>query len=78
MTTAIKLNPQELLSRLAKSNSSGCLELDEGEIYWKIYLHQGNLKYIHSSVQLLDQIKYHLHHLGLKKAIAALKKQHLI
>lgn len=73
MTTATKLNPWELLSRLAKSNSSGCLELDEGEIYWKIYLQQGNLKYIHSSVQLLDQLKYHLHHLGLKKAITALK-----
>ncbi len=73
MTTTAKLNLQELLSPLANSNSSGCLELDEGLVFWKIYLQQGKLKYIYCSAQLLDQLKYHLHSLGLKQTIAALK-----
>ena len=73
MTTAIKLNPRELLSRLAESNSSGCLKLDTGEVSWKIYLQQGNLKYVDCSLQLLDQLKYYLHYLGYKKSLAALK-----
>lgn len=73
MTTAIKLNPRELLSRLSESNSSGCLNLDAGEVSWKIYLQNGNLKYVYCSIQLLDQLKYYLPYLGLKKASAALK-----
>ena len=73
MTTSIKLNPKKLLSRLANSTSSGCLKIDEGLVYWKIYLRQGNLQYIYCSVQLLTQLKYHLHRLGLNKAIAGLK-----
>ncbi len=74
MTTTIKLNPRELLSRLAQSYSSGCLELNEGLVSWKIYLQQGNLKYVCCSAQLLDQLKYHLHYLGWKQAVAALKQ----
>ncbi len=74
MTTTIRLNPKDLLSRLANSNSSGCLELDEGLVSWKIYLQQGNLNYVFCSVQLLDQLKYYLHYLGLKEAVTALKQ----
>ena len=74
MTTTTKLNPRELLSRLANSKSSGCLEFNEGLISWKIYLQQGNLKYVYCSAQLLYQLKYHLHYLGWKQAIVALKK----
>ena len=73
MTTAIKIHPQELLSQLENSKSSGCLELDEGLVSWKIYLQQGNLKYVYCSAQLLDQLKYYLHYLGWKQALAALK-----
>ncbi len=73
MTTIIRLNPIGLLSRLAASNSSGCLELDEGSVYWKLYLQQGNINYVFCSIQLLDQLKFHLHNLGFKPAIAALK-----
>ncbi len=73
MTTITKLKPRELLSRLANSNSSGCLEFDEGLISWKIYLQEGNLKYVYCSAQLLDQLKYHLHYLECKQAVAALK-----
>ena len=73
MTTATQLNPRELLSQLAHSNSSGCLEFDEGLISWKIYLQQGNLKYVYCSAQLLDQLKYHLRYLQFKQALAALK-----
>ena len=73
MITTQKLNPKELLSQLANSKSSGCLELEEGLVSWKIYLQEGNLKYIYCSAQLLDQFKYHLHYLGLKQTVAALK-----
>ena len=73
MTTATKLNSTKLLSQLASSQSSGCLEVNEGEIYWKIYLQQGNLQYVYCSIQLLDQLKYHLYYLGWKQAVAALK-----
>jgi len=38
MTTTTKLNPGELLSRLANSNSSGCLELEE-----ELFLHYQRL-----------------------------------
>ena len=73
MPTTTQFNPRELLSRLATSNSSGCLEFDEGLISWKIYLQQGNLQYVYCSAQLLDQLKYHLHYLEFKQAVAALK-----
>lgn len=55
------------------SNSSGCLEFDEGLISWKIYLQEGNVKYVSCSAQLLDQLKYYLHYLGWKQTVAALK-----
>ncbi|MGL5941265.1 MAG: response regulator [Waterburya sp.] len=74
MTIAVKLSPTELLSQLAESRSSGCLQLDEGLVSWKIYLYQGNLQYVDCSVQLLDQLKYYLHSFGWKQAIAALKE----
>ena len=74
MTTTTKLNPRELLSQIAHSNSSGCLEIDEGLVSWQIYLQEGNLKYVCCSAQLLDQLKYHLHYLGWKQAVAALKQ----
>lgn len=73
MTTTIRIHPGGLLSRIANSNSSGCLELDEGLVSWKIYLQHGNLKYAYCSAQLLDQLKYYLHYLGWKQALVALK-----
>ncbi|MGF1541458.1 MAG: response regulator [Pleurocapsa sp.] len=73
MTTTTKLNSRELLSQLASSNSSGCLQIEEGSVSWKIYLQQGDLKYVFCSIQLLDQLKYYLHYLGYKPAAAALK-----
>ena len=73
MTTTTKLNPTELLSQLASKNT-GCLEIVTEEISWKIYLQQGKLKYIECSVQLLEQVMYHLSRLGLTEAVAALKQ----
>ncbi|MBE9044487.1 response regulator [Pleurocapsales cyanobacterium LEGE 10410] len=73
MTTTTKLNSRELLSQLADSNSSGCLELDEGLVSWKIYFQGGKIQYVCCSAQLLDQLKYYLHYFGWKQAIAALK-----
>ena len=73
MTTTIKLTPAQLLSQLADANSYGCLEINSGLVSWEIYLHQGNIQYVYSSVQSLDQLKYHLHYFGWKQAIAALK-----
>ena len=74
MTTTTKVNPTELLSQLADSGSYGCLKLNEGLVSWKIYIQQGQLKYIDCSAQLLDQLKYYLHSLGCKPAILGLKK----
>ena len=74
MTTTTKLNPTELLSQLAESKNTGCLEVVAEEISWKIYLQQGKLKYIECSVQLLEQVMYHLSRLGLTEAVAALKE----
>lgn len=73
MTTTIKQTPVQLLSQLASANSYGCLEINSGLVSWKIYLHQGNIQYVYSSVQSLDQLKYHLNYFGWKQAIAALK-----
>ena len=74
MTATINLNPRELLSRLADSNSSGCLEFDGELISWKIYLQQGSLQYVCCSAQLLEELKYYLHYLGWKQAAVALKQ----
>ncbi len=74
MPATIKFNPADLVSRLEKSDSSGCLEITEGLVSWKIYLQQGKLKYIDCSIQLLDQLKYYLHYLGIKQGIAGLKQ----
>lgn len=74
MTTTVKLNPTQLLSQLAKSDSNGCLEINSGLVAWKIYLHQGQIQYIYCSVQSLEQLKYHLHYFKYKQAISALKQ----
>ncbi|MCC0177500.1 response regulator [Waterburya agarophytonicola K14] len=75
MKTTERLRPTELLSQLAKANSCGCLEIEsELLVSWKIYLHQGEIQYVYSSIQLLDQLKYHLHYFQYKQAIAALKQ----
>jgi two-component system, chemotaxis family, response regulator PixG len=74
MTTAIKLDPQKLLSQLADANRSGCLEINAESISWKIYLHEGNIQYVHCSAQLLEQLQYHLYYLGWHKAISAIKQ----
>lgn len=74
MTTTSKLNSQLLLSQLAAAKNSGCLELRGELVVWKIYLQTGSLRYVYCSAQSLDQLKYHLHFLGLKPALAALKK----
>ncbi|MGL6340923.1 MAG: DUF4388 domain-containing protein, partial [Waterburya sp.] len=74
MTTTSKLNSQQLLSQLAAAKNSGCLELRGESVVWKIYLQTGCLQYVYCSAQSLDQLKYHLHFLGLKQALAALKK----
>lgn len=73
MLKSIKINPEELLSRIANSQGSGCLELSEGLVSWKVYFQHGNLKYIDCSVQLLDQIRYYLYYLGSKQALKALR-----
>lgn len=74
MTTTTKLNTHELLSQLENLKSSGCLELYQESVSWKIYLQQGNLKYVYCSVQLLDQLKYYLHYLQFKEAAVNLKR----
>ena len=74
MTTALKLDPKRLLSQLTNANSSGCLEIDVESVFWKIYLCEGNIRYVHCSIQTLDQLRYHLHSLGWQEAISAMKR----
>ena len=74
MTSTTKLNPPELLSQLAESNSSGCLELLEQEVSWKIYLQQGKIKYAECSIQLMELFQYYLHNSDCTQAVAALKQ----
>ncbi len=74
MNTATKLNPYELLTKLAQSSVSGCLVLEDGLVSWKIYLKEGQLSYVSCSAQLLEQLAYYLHYLGLREVVAALKK----
>lgn len=73
MVTSIKVDPEELLSRIANSQGSGCLELGEGLVSWKIYFQHGDLKYVDCSAQSLDQIKYYLYYLGWQRALTALR-----
>ena len=75
MTSIKRPNSQQLLAQLAISQSSGCLELNNGEICWKIYLQRGNVKYIYCSLQLLEQLEFFLCLLGLSKVIAPLRLQ---
>ncbi|WP_319419582.1 response regulator [Pleurocapsa sp. FMAR1] len=74
METALKLDVKKLLEQLAQSQNSGCLELKEEFVSWKIYLQQGNLKYVDCSIENLEQLKFYLHYLQLKKAIKALER----
>jgi len=73
MTTATTLNLKRLLAKLVQSKSSGCLEIEGESVVWKIYLQKGHVKYVHCSVQNLDQLRYHLHYFEWKQAVIALK-----
>lgn len=74
MVATAKLNLRELLSQLASSENSGCLEVSDKSVTWKIYLQQGKLVYVYCSAQVLDQLKYYFYRLGWKQAVAALKQ----
>ena len=74
MTSTTKLNPPELLSQLAESNSSGCLDLVEQQVSWKIYFQQGKIKYAECSIQMMELFHYHLYHFGWTQIITALKQ----
>ena len=74
MQATVPFNLGEIISKLEKFNSSGCLKIDEGLVSWKIYLDRGQLKYVYCSAQLIDQLRYYLHYLELKQTAAALKK----
>ncbi|VEP14958.1 Response regulator containing a CheY-like receiver domain and a GGDEF domain [Hyella patelloides LEGE 07179] len=74
MVATAKLNLRELLSQLASFDNSGCLEVSDQLVSWKIYLQQGELVYVYCSAQTLDQLKYYFYRLGWKQAITALKQ----
>ena len=73
MQATVPFNPSQTISKLEQFNSSGCLEVEKGLVFWKIYLDRGQLKYVYCSAQLLDQLKYYLHYLDLKSTASALK-----
>ena len=51
MEITLKLNVKKLLEQLAQSQSSGCLELNEEFVSWKIYL-QEKFKYVYCSIAI--------------------------
>lgn len=68
-----KLNPAQLLFESSSASNTGCLQIIEKSVSWKIYLQAGKIKYADCSIQLLSQLKYYLLRQSLKSASAALK-----
>ncbi|AFZ45450.1 response regulator receiver protein [Halothece sp. PCC 7418] len=55
------------------SNRSGVLEVFRGDVNWIIYLKRGQIQFASMSVQSLEELDYHLHYLGCKKAREGLR-----
>ena len=68
-------NPEiaPLLLDFSNRRSSGILEIYYGNLNWKLFLEQGNLKYALMSVQNVECLNYHLRALDYKQAGEALK-----
>lgn len=69
-----KFDPTELLLTSVQLKRTGCLELSQSSVSWRVYLHQGQLQYVDCSVESLAQLKYYLMRQGCKKAAMALNE----
>jgi two-component system, chemotaxis family, response regulator PixG len=63
-----EIDPSQLLSQLAKEQSTGCLEIVHGSIVWNIYLKFGRLLVVDCSLQSLPQLVDRLRSLGYEQA----------
>ena len=68
-----KFNPVKLLFELSNLNKTGYLEFTKESVTWRVYLQEGELKYVDCSLELLAQLKYYLLRQSWKTATAALK-----
>jgi two-component system, chemotaxis family, response regulator PixG len=59
------INPEQLLTELAKTEKDGCLDVEHNSVSWKIYLEKGKLTYVSCSLQTLVQFNYHLNRLDI-------------
>ncbi len=80
MTT--NFNPVQLLAHFSSSESTthlgrGYIEINSDSSAWRIYIKDGELKYVESSVQTLAQLHYYLSRQGWDSALVALKEQFL-
>ncbi|WP_225882681.1 response regulator [Thalassoporum mexicanum] len=69
-----KINPIQQLAEISSSHASGRLDVASGLVSWRIYIQDGDLKYVECSVQSLSQLNYHLCRQGWNDAHKALKQ----
>jgi two-component system, chemotaxis family, response regulator PixG len=68
-----ELDPCSILTGLSTSQSTGCLEVINGNTTWSVFLQFGQLLNIDCSVQSLGQLLHRLHNLGCEVAVNAVK-----
>jgi two-component system, chemotaxis family, response regulator PixG len=68
-----EIDPSQLLSQLAKEQSTGCLEIVHGSIVWNIYLRFGKLLAVDCSIHSLPQLVDRLRALGYAQAAQSVK-----
>jgi two-component system, chemotaxis family, response regulator PixG len=68
-----EIDPSQLLTQLAKEQSTGCLEIVHGSIVWNIYLRFGKLLVVDCSIQSLNQLVDRLRSLGYEQAAQEIK-----
>jgi two-component system, chemotaxis family, response regulator PixG len=68
-----EIDPSQLLTQLAKEQSTGCLEIVHGSIVWNIYLRFGKLLVVDCSIQSLDRLVDRLRSLGYERAAQEVK-----
>lgn len=59
-----KFHPLCLLAQVASRKTTGCLRIFNGEIWWSLYLDQGELIYATNSAQPFDRLDRHLRQLS--------------
>jgi chemotaxis family two-component system response regulator PixG len=67
-------SPVQLLAQISSSHGSGRLDVASGSASWRIYIQDGELKYVECSVQSRSQLGYHLCREGWNDAYELLKR----